>query len=299
MKMEALIRNLAEIEQWAENAPHPNDFKTENDALKFFMEVMCRSLYLLRTGVVLAPTDEKAQRGYVKHQAIIAGHMIRITKLYDGFCQHTANRQLELAGVMMRLIFETDIRLRYLMEVKKPSAFRSYVLTSYRSEKASLIDLNAKAKKRKLIPIERRIRNAIRKELREDGIGVNELINNRNWRIDGKDVRGMLKYLGREGDYSYTFGSSSRWVHGGWLELKKYHLIKKGRYYMPRLDWGEPDFRVVAPITGMCLDTLTKYLIWNKSDPDGIVQNISSKLFKIIEEFDDYDESKRVSRQTS
>lgn len=297
--MEALIKNLAEIEEWAENAPNPTDFNTENEALRFFMEVMGRALYLLRAGVALAPTDEKAERGYVKRQAIIAGHMVRITKLYDGFYQHAAKQQLELAGVMMRLIVETDIRLLYFMQVKKTSAFRSYVLTSYRSDKGSLIDLNEKAKKRKLIPIERRIRNAIRKELREDGIGVNELMNNRNWKIDGKDVRGMLRALGREGDYSYTFGSSSRWVHGGWLELKKYHLTKDGRYYMPRLDWGVPDFRVIAPVTWMCLDTLKKYLVWNNSDPDNIVQNISSKLLKIVEEFDDYDENIRVSEQAS
>jgi len=110
--MEALVKNLAEIEQWIEDVPHPSNFTTENEALSFFvMEVMGRALYLLRAGVALAPTDEKASRGYVKHQAIIAGHMVRITKLYDGFYQHVAKRQLELAGVMMRLIFETDIRL--------------------------------------------------------------------------------------------------------------------------------------------------------------------------------------------
>lgn len=292
--MESLIKDLVEIEQWTETAPHPSEFNTESEALSFFMEVMGRALYLLRSGIALAPTDEKVQRGYVKRQAIIAGHMVRITKLYDGFYQHAAKRQLELAGVMMRLIFETDVRLLYLMQVKTPSAFRSYVLTSYRSEKESLTDLNSKAKTRPLIPIEKRIRNAIRKELREDGIRVSELISNRNWKVDGKDVRGMLRVLGRESEYPYTFGSSSRWVHGGWLELKKYHLIKNGRYYMPRLDWGDPDFRVVTPVTWMCLDTLKKYMAWNKSDPDDIVQNITDKLLTVIEEFDDYDEDNRV-----
>jgi hypothetical protein len=77
--------------------------------------VMSRSLYLLRVGACLAPDAITAERGYSKHKAIIIGHIIRLTKLYDGFCLHVSKRQLELAGVFLRLIYETEIRLSYFI----------------------------------------------------------------------------------------------------------------------------------------------------------------------------------------
>ncbi|MGR3219283.1 MAG: DUF5677 domain-containing protein [Candidatus Anammoxibacter sp.] len=297
--MNSLFKKLGELHQWIDNVPHPSKFSSETEALQFFMEIMGKSLFLLRAGVATASTDKKAELGLVKRQAVIAGHMVRITKLYDGFYLHCANRQLELAGIMVRLLFETDIRILYLIKVNTQSSIRSYILTSYRSEKESLKDLNAKAKKRPLIPIEKRIRNAIRKELRNDGIGINELLSNRNWKVDGKDVRGMLKALDREEDYSYGFGSASRWIHGGWLELKKYHLNKNGRYYQPRLEYGDPDFRLVASMTYMCFDTLEKYLIWNKSDPDEVLREIIEKFLFVVAAYDDYDENVRIAKQNN
>ena len=99
--MEALYKNLASIESWLKKAPDPSTFKNDDEFMNVLVDLMSRAIYVLRVGVSLKSSDEKAERGYTKHHAVIVGHMIRLTKLYDGFCQHVAKRQLEHAGIFM------------------------------------------------------------------------------------------------------------------------------------------------------------------------------------------------------
>lgn len=285
--MEELHRNLRDIENWLDQVPALTSL--EGDKLMTFLVegVMARSLYLLRVGASLAPDAMTAERGYSKHRAIIVGHIVRLAKLYDGFCLHVSKRQLELAGVFLRLIYETEIRLSYFIASnRKRATLRSYVVTSYRSERESLADLNATKRKRPLIPIEKRMMRSMIRHVRQDGITLKELAATKTWKIDGLDVRGMLQSLGRGWQYSYTFSSSSRWIHGGWLELKLYHLRGNDGWYSPRLDYGEPDPRVAAPTTVIVLETLLKYLSWSKADLLGKVSSVAKRMAILAREVD-------------
>jgi uncharacterized protein DUF5677 len=262
--VDTLIRNLLDIAKWLASAPDPRNFESEADFMRFLVEAMGRALYLLRVGVSLAPNDRINERGYLKRHAVIVGHMVRLVKLFDGFYLHTAKRQLEVAGVMQRLIAETEVRLAYLLTKANSHSYKSYVMASYRADRESLVDLEAKAKVRKLIPIEKRIRGSILKHIRRDGISRKRLLQNKTWEIDGKNFRALLNELGRGSEYSYLFGNSSRWVHGTWQKLYHYHLKKVGSRFLPRLDFGDPDTRTAAPITAVCLDTLLLYFRWSK-----------------------------------
>src|SRR5262245_33966921 len=138
--------SVKEIDEWITSAPLPSSFANNDEMMKFIVEeVMTRVQWLLSIGAVLAPDAEVAKRGYTKHRAIVVGHLVRLTKLYSGFSFHTAKRQLELAGVFVRLIYETEARFHYFLQARnKKRAFRSYVLASYRAVRTSLIDLRSK-----------------------------------------------------------------------------------------------------------------------------------------------------------
>lgn len=265
--------------------------------MQFLTEAMGRALYLLRTGVALVPNDEISTNGYIKRRAVVVGHMVRLTKLFDGLYLHIANRQLELAGVMLSLIFETEIRLNYLITKASPKSYRSYILASYRAERENLMDLDAKAKTRRLVPIEIRMRTSILKHLRRDGISRKQLLRNRIWDIDGKNVRELMRDLGRHEFYSYSFGSSSRWIHGSWQELYHYHLQKVGSRFVPRLEFGDPDTRSAAPPTIICLDTLLAYLNWSRGDPGGSVRRLIAEFRDMLIRLDQEHEH-RMSTNT-
>ncbi len=284
--MEKLLNNLNEIENWIKSAPDPATFKNNDDFMGFIVELMNHSLYLLRVGASLGPSEEAANKGFSKHRAIILGHMVRIVKLYEGLLIHISQRQLELAAIFSRLIFETAVRMKYLITKAKRKSFRSFVLASYKPEKEILADLDDKAKNRPLIQIEKRIRRKVKARLKRDGISITELMNNRIWNVDGRDFRRILIDLNIGLSYSYMFGSGSHSVHGDWYEISQHHIKKDGRYYTPELTYDDPDPRLACALTRVCLDTLLLYLKWGKLDPDDFISPIIWKLLKLNREVD-------------
>lgn len=291
--MDRIIQNLEKINEWIDfNSPPPTDFETNTEFMKFAVEIMNRCLYLSKIGIASAPDAETAREGYTKHKAIIVGHMVRLTKLYEGALIHICDRQLELATVFLRPIFEAAIRMEYLSSPNsKAESYRNFILTSYRPEKEILQDLEAKAEKRPLIQIEKRMRRKILSRLERDGITQTELFNNRNWHLDRRDFRRIMKMLGYDSMYSYGFGNASHYVHGDWYDIDLHHLKQDGQYYTPNLDFDIPDPRLACSLTGICLRTLLIYLKWNQSDPDGVITSLAEKLSGLNTALDNAHES--------
>lgn len=279
-KMDEIIQNLKKIEKWVDFNSPPPDYDTNTEFMKFSVEIMNRCLYLLKTGAASAPDAETAKKGYAKNEAIIVGHMVRITKLYEGVLMHICSHQQELAHIFFRLILETAIRMEYLITSKSPKeSFQSFIFISYRPEKEILQDLENKAKQRPLIPIENRMKESIISWLRSDGINEKELFNNTIWNVDGKNFRDIMNLLELDSMYSYGFGNASHQVHGDWFDIAYYHLREEEEQcYTPDLSFTEPDPRSACPITHVCLVSLLKYLKWNKSDPDNLISPIVEKL---------------------
>ena len=158
-RMQIIAHNIVEIDKWIDDAQPPTELESNDDFMRFSVEVMRRCLYLLRLGSSLVPYRKKVQQGYAKHGAIIVGHMVRIVKLYEGAAIHISQRQCELALVFFRLIWETAVRLTYLISSQdKRRSCQSFIIASYKPEREALRDLRVKEAKRSLLPIERRIR---------------------------------------------------------------------------------------------------------------------------------------------
>lgn len=278
-------QKLTEIETWIDaNLSRVSDCKTNYDFMTFAVEIMNWCIYLLRVGVDPAPYEKTGNKGYTKHRAIIVGHMVRIRKLLCGAQNHISRHELELAALFTRPIFETSIRIEYFINSKaKRKTFRSFILASYKPYKETLQDLKARAKKRPLIQIEKRMKRKIVARLTKDGISQTELMNNTTWNVDGKHFRDIMKQLEQESMYSYGFGSPSDFIHGQWYEIDLHHLNRRGRYYTPNFGFAEPDPRIACALTHICLRTLLIYLDlkWNKSDPDGAVTSAVEKLYKL------------------
>jgi len=284
-QLSGLLKEAEEIRAWTKSAPEPSSFRNNNEFMQYTVELMNRTLYLLRVGPQLAPTQDVALKGFTKRRAIVVGHMVRIAKLYEGSLMHICAKQLELAAVFNRLIIETAVRVEYLIKAKR-SSFRSFVLTSYKPEKEILAHLKAEAAQRQLAQYERRIRRKIKSRMRRDGISEVELMGTRNWRLDGKDFRRILEDTKRDVPYSYAFGSQSHFVHGDWAELSVYHLTKHNGYYKPHLDYDEPDPRLACAVTTVCLSTLFHFLKWNKSDKDDYLRPIILGLLELNRHID-------------
>ena len=282
VNMDTIMQNLSRIEAWIDFNSPPPVFDTNTAYMKFAVEIMNRCMYLLKLGVCASRDAETARRGYTKHRAIIVGHMVRLTKLYEGVLIHICSHHQELAHIFFRLIFETAIRMEYLITSRtKKKSCRSFILASYRPEKEMLQDLKSKAKQQPPIPIEKRMRKSISFRLRRDRITQKKLFKNKKWDVDGKNFRAIMGTFNLDSMYAYGFGSASHQGHGDWCDLDYYHLKQDGRYYTPELSFTTPDPRSACPITHACLDSLLKYLKWNKSDPDNIIRPVVEKLIEL------------------
>ena len=282
VNIDKIMETLSDIEAWVDYNSPPPVFKTNTAYMKFAVEIMNRCLYLLKLGVRASRDAETARRGYTKHRAIIVGHMVRLAKLYEGVLIHICSHHQELAHIFFRLIFETTIRMEYLITSKdKRESCQSFIFTSYRPEKDMLQDLKSKAKQQPPSPIEKRMRKSITSWLQGDKITQKRLFKNKNWNLDNKNFRDIMKVFDLDSMYSYLFGAASHQVHGDWLDIAYYHLQQDGRYYTPELSFTTPDPRSTCPITHTCLDSLLKYLKWNKSDPDNTIKSIVEKLIAL------------------
>lgn len=274
--MKKVFQNLESIKSWI-NKPLPEEFKSNNDYMRFIMELMSYAHYVLKISVSTAPNQEVAKRGYTKHKAIIVGHQVRLAKLFHGFAEHISKRQLELALILFRLIYECTIKLEYLMTAKR-STLTNYIFTSYRAEKETLQKLNDIKKQRPLMNIEKVIIKKIKNRLKKDKLSFKRLLANKNWKLDGKDFRQILESLNKGVDYPFLFGQGSSFIHGNWYEMSIYNIEKHGRYYVPSLDFAVPDPRIALPVTIAVLQTTGNYVEWNKSDPDNYIRPIISDL---------------------
>ncbi|RKU37709.1 hypothetical protein C6496_08645 [Candidatus Poribacteria bacterium] len=67
-------------------------------------------------------------------------------------------------------------------------------------------------------------------------------------------------------------------IHRDWHDIRSYYLTQKGNSYAPNLSPGKPDPRLGCQLTQICLETLSVYLKWNRSDPDALITSVAVKL---------------------
>lgn len=277
--MKEIIINLEKTKYWLKK-PLPPRISSDKDYMIYVMELMNHAHYLIKVSASIAPNKVISERGYSKHKAIVVGHVVRLSKLYHGFAYHVSKSEVELAYIMVRLIYECISKMEYLFTAQK-SSFRNFVFTSYRSQKETLDNLALIKSQQTLMKIEISIIKKIKKQLRSDRISLSQLKGNKNWKFDGKDFKQILVSMNKEIDYPFLFGHGSSFIHGDWHEMKIYNLEKKGRYYLPNLSFSGSDPRLALPVTIGCLDAVTGFLKWNKSDPQkkvmSIMQNLSIK----------------------
>ena len=210
--MEKTIKNLTNMKVWIDfSLPPPSEFKTEAESMKFVAEAMNRCLYLLKVGAATAPNAETAKTGYTKPRAIIVGHMVQLTKLYEGALIHICGPQPELTRLFFRPILEVAMNIKHL--IKSRGHLRPSTSTASSPNELRIFrELENKAKERALTPIEHRVNALILSQLEKDGISRTESACTDNEKnsphfCEHADYNDAL--------YMYLFQKETDWVHRG------------------------------------------------------------------------------------
>lgn len=240
-------------------------------AFNLFRETAGCVCILANTTVGLLPT-------WNIEQAVLGGHLVRMFKLMGFAMEESIEHREELLSIIIRLIAECVINLRYLIRNNSPELIRAYLSYSLQHEKelAEQIRANIKNRNGSELPIEKRMLRSIKRtfdnsELSEESLPKRKI---RNW--GDKNLFEKAKDVDLGTAYLAIFGGPSRNVHGGWQDLFQYHLecISPG-VFKPNLQFKEPRPQAMYSLTFLICETLLGYTDYLKH-PD--IEPVSAKL---------------------
>jgi hypothetical protein len=256
----SLESTLATIEKTRVDASELSSFTRENQhfgvAFNLFREAA--SYVCVLANVTVGPTQ-----AWNVEQAVLGGHLVRMFKLMRFAMEESIEQREEMLSVLVRLLAECVINLRFLIRNSSPDLIRSYLAYSLQHEKelATLVRSNIDARAGDALPIEKRMLRSIARTfesslLKEDELPAKKI---RNW--GEKNLFEKAKEVGLAEAYLAIFGGPSRNVHGGWQDLLHYHLeCEAPGVFRPRLEFRQPRPQAIYSLTHIITETLIAYV---------------------------------------
>jgi hypothetical protein len=306
--MEDIINELTELEKWIESCYKRSNLHEFNPLMTVSIEIAnhIRELSVLTIGTLTEDEFENAKEGFDLSKAVIIGHLVRIYKLYDQLSFFVANNKGEISSIFSRLLFETFVSLKYLI-IKGESSINNYIKVSFKSTIKQYAYIKELESQRELIDIEKRIIRKVDNRLTNVGLNANELINNKDWRLDGLTFRGIIEFLKKNDDskfnwnlaYNFIFGNMSSSVHGTWYDIEIHHLENKNGEYFPKYSYTKVDPRYILTDSFMPIESCIAFLNWRKTDPDNYIKNVLFKIRDLLGFLNEMDEIRIDKNQKS
>lgn len=196
-------------------------------------------------------------------QAVLGGHLVRMFKLMRFAMEESIEHREEMLSVIVRLLAECVINLRYLIRNSSPDLIRSYLGYSLQHEKelAALIRSNIEARAGDARPIEERMLRSIARTFENSLLKEGELPAKKIRSWGEKSLFEKAKDVGLAEAYLAIFGGPSRNVHGGWQDLLHYHLeCESPGVFRPRLEFKHPRPQAIYSLTHLISETLMGYV---------------------------------------
>jgi hypothetical protein len=178
-----------------------------------------------------------------RHRSIVGGNMVRLYKMMSGLLDQASQHRLETTVIFGRLVFETCVNIRYLVQNASSELFESYIRHSLRHERRlyDRIQSNVKARSGAVLPIEDRMLKSLARTERLAGIALDtvDLRNKAPW--GGKNLFDKAEAVGLGQAYLAAFGGLSHNVHGNWQDLYQFHLEVddvEPPEFKPSLEWS-------------------------------------------------------------
>jgi len=270
-ELEKMISEIQESLTSLDSLEHLNN---EDDFLDCCLEIANLIRKVAMLSIHSIPIDKADTfEYYTQLEATIVGNIVRLYKLYDMLTFNLSQNFTEIVAILIRLIIESGGYLNYLIH-SNDSSKRNYILISHKPNKYQLKELLNIRANRAFKPIEQRMYDRILRLLKEDGLNEDDILENKQWKLDGKSVEQLL----HKSAYDFGFRGSSVHVHGSWHDLLIYHLSNNKDGYLPRTEYYPPDTRYINPISILMVGYITEFLKWNKSDPQNILTNLLNNI---------------------
>lgn len=200
-----------------------------------------------------------------RDRATVIGLFTKIFKCYQDALTAYKNNKFEICIIHQRIIYEAYIKFLYLMKHGK-TVQRQYRLISYKNRYEFY----------KTYPetcIEDHgyfhVRNTKFLELlKADGFTIEDLENNKKWKLDGKSFKQLQQELENEELYSSVYGMASDPIHSDWGEISQLHLIANDKegVMCANKDYNPSHYRYIIPFVIIPIDAAITYIQWIKEE---------------------------------
>ena len=224
--------------------------------------------------VCVAASTTGVEPTWNRDQAAIGGNMVRMYKLIDAMLDQTCKHRGEMSFLLARLVFETVVNVRFLIENFSTPLINSYVEYSLRHEKKLWNEIARQIAARKgiVLPIEDRMQRSIDRAFQASGLtlGDVDLSNKAPW--GNRNLYQKAEAVGLDALYLSMFGGGSHSIHGSWEEIYGNHLEWEGSRFTPQLEWQRPRPQVLLAICPVIIDTVFAYFTF-------IAEQVADELF--------------------
>ncbi len=198
-----------------------------------------------------------------RDRAAVGGNVVRLVKLLHGFLDQVCQKRGETSLIVSRLVFETVITVKYLIQHFSHELVDSYVRHSLVHERKlwNEIDANVAARSGEVQPIEVRMRKSLLRAARVAGVPLEsvDLKHKKPW--GGKSVYAKAEAVGLDEAYLAMFSGMSHDIHGAWQNISHHHLeADDAGGFTPNLEWTRPRPQVCAALGVVTLSAVSDFV---------------------------------------
>jgi hypothetical protein len=250
---------LTEIRRTAVDPQLVNAFKRERQHLVLASDLLRECA---QWTVILGSGRRGELEPWDTREAILAGHLVRLSKLLRALLLNAKDQEGELAWIALRITTECIINLRFLLSNLSDELLRSYLHYSLQHERALqwIIERNIRERGHRL-PIEERMMRSIARTFRNSQVLQDDLPRPRirNWA--NRTLREKAESLGLEEPYKLLVAGASRNVHGDWQDLLQHHLtVKAPGQFEPRFEEATVRPQAFYAIAVLAIPALIEYV---------------------------------------
>jgi len=227
-----------------------------------------------------------------RNNSTITGLMVKIYKCFIECVDAYSKDKSEIISLYERIIYEAFIKQKYLIKhgVKVQEHYRLIAYKNrfdyYKKTNHAVNDnLNGynSCRNTKFLEL-----------LKKDGFTLENLENNKKWKLDGKNFRQLLNDVEVDELYLSLYGISSDTIHSDWCEISQFHLIEdKNTHYMAtNIEYQKSHYRQILLILGIVLSSIETYSKWLNVELDinlptlnsltKEIQRVNNLIFKHI-----------------
>jgi Family of unknown function (DUF5677) len=250
--------SLPEIERVSIDSEALKTFTHEDDFTGLAVSLMMETASWVSVAACIMGDEQKWDR----NRAAVGGNVVRLYKLLHAVLDQTCQRRQETSFIFCRLVFETLVNIRFMIQNFSPELIDSYIAYSFRHERklVGVIQTNIKARDGGMLPIEDRMLKSINRSAAAAGINLSESNSDPKGPWGGKNLFEKSEAVGLHGAYLAAFAGTSRSVHGNWHEIYGSHLHwDEQSRFTPNLDWRRPRPQVLFAVSILVVDALGDY----------------------------------------